>query len=207
MKHWKWCKKSFGRKVMSVFNISDKMLHKYLMPRVNQYGGYDGNYGCHSMSFSFMGCTFWFSYSTLIAFKIKDYNQVMRENEWGPTTGRHMAHAAQSCRTFQNRVPYEEFIVLLNNQLKASGFGEKDMPFLRVDHNPKTLDRTGYIGFQKVNEDAVPPPKPKKSDYYLFPKKPTAKQKRWVKQQERAAKLREELRDAGQDMLIDVAFV
>lgn len=207
MKHWKWHRKSFGRKVMSMFNISDQMLAKNLMPEVFKYGPYDGNYGSHAMSFCFLGCTFWFSYSTLIAFQIKGNTQVMRKNEWGPTTGKHMAHAAQSSRTLQNRVSFEEFIVLLNNQLKAAGFKTQDMPWLRVDHNPKTLERTGYVGFKMAEEEAVPPPKPKKSDYYLFPKKPTAKQKRWVKQQERAAKLREELRDAGQDMLIDVAFV
>lgn len=32
----------------------------------------------------------WFSYRTLIAFQKKGCKQVMRENDWGPTTGKHL---------------------------------------------------------------------------------------------------------------------
>jgi len=34
--------------------------------------------------------TVWFSYSTPVAFRVAGGPLVMRENEWGPTTGRHM---------------------------------------------------------------------------------------------------------------------
>jgi hypothetical protein len=32
----------------------------------------------------------WFSYSTPIAFTSQDHNRVVRENDWGPTTGKHL---------------------------------------------------------------------------------------------------------------------
>jgi hypothetical protein len=38
-----------------------------------------------------MDCgTLWFSYETLVAFQTPKSGLFIRENEWGPTTGRHM---------------------------------------------------------------------------------------------------------------------
>ena len=34
--------------------------------------------------------TLWFSYQTLVAFFTPKHGLFIRENEWGPTTGRHM---------------------------------------------------------------------------------------------------------------------
>ncbi len=34
--------------------------------------------------------TLWFSYSTLVAFQTHNDRLVVRKNEWGPTTGKHL---------------------------------------------------------------------------------------------------------------------
>lgn len=36
------------------------------------------------------GNVYWFSYGTLIAFNTPELGTVIRQNEWGPTTGRHL---------------------------------------------------------------------------------------------------------------------
>ena len=54
----------------------------------------------------------WFSYQTPIAFKVNGKRAVMRENDWGPTTGRHMSAVSEECGTvtvvsgadFENRI-------------------------------------------------------------------------------------------------------
>lgn len=56
------------------------------------YGHYSsGNYGVNTLAFEDgKGNTFYFSYNTLVAFKIK-YNELfVRENVWGNTTGKHL---------------------------------------------------------------------------------------------------------------------
>ena len=38
------------------------------------------------------GIGYWFSYKTCIAFKAPGQPLVVRENDWGPTTGKHLAY-------------------------------------------------------------------------------------------------------------------
>ena len=60
---------------------------------------------------------FWFSYATCIAFTTytgKDGTQThIRENDWGPTTGKHLNHVEMNSRNVQHRIPGEEFCKLL----------------------------------------------------------------------------------------------
>ena len=55
------------------------------------YGNYSSNnYGYHSMAFrDNFGNSYFFSYDTLIAFTDDD-GLCIRENIWGPTTGKHL---------------------------------------------------------------------------------------------------------------------
>lgn len=58
------------------------------------HGGSDSNYGCHCMAVTLPGIQIFFSYVTPVAFcadLCHDGKLVMCENEWGPTTGRHMS--------------------------------------------------------------------------------------------------------------------
>lgn len=49
------------------------------------------NYGLNSIRFfDASGVSYWFSYQTLVAFKVPGLPIVCRENTWGPTTGKHL---------------------------------------------------------------------------------------------------------------------
>lgn len=56
------------------------------------YGQYSsGNYGVNALLFTdSKGQDFYFSYNTLVAFRTKESGLVVRENDWGPTTGKHL---------------------------------------------------------------------------------------------------------------------
>lgn len=54
------------------------------------YGYYSSdNYGAHSLCFETPTGTFWFSYSTLVAFRIKGEFHIVK-NYWGTITGKHL---------------------------------------------------------------------------------------------------------------------
>ncbi len=66
------------------------------------------NYGLNSLRFlDGDGNVFWFSYSTLVAFKTVAGQKVVRENEWGPTTGKHLNIIDDGDK--KNRVSGDEF--------------------------------------------------------------------------------------------------
>lgn len=55
------------------------------------YGNYSSsNYGAHTMAFrDAQGNRYWFSYETLVAFRIGGEFHIVK-NYWGPTTGKHL---------------------------------------------------------------------------------------------------------------------
>lgn len=55
------------------------------------YGDYSSdNYGAHTLKFEdSYGNEFWFSYKTLVAFRIKGEFHIIK-NYWGSTTGKHL---------------------------------------------------------------------------------------------------------------------
>ena len=60
-------------------------------PNFYNYGNYSNdNYGTHSLCFSdSQGNRYWYSYSTLVAFRVKGEFHIIK-NYWGTTTGRHL---------------------------------------------------------------------------------------------------------------------
>lgn len=48
------------------------------------------NYGLNSLCFEVSGREFYFSYSTLVAFRGRDGRLRVTRNYWGPTTGKHL---------------------------------------------------------------------------------------------------------------------
>jgi hypothetical protein len=54
----------------------------------------------------------WFSYETLVAFQVDGFPRVVRENVWGPTTGKHLN--AIDGGDHSGRVCAEEFTRLYN---------------------------------------------------------------------------------------------
>ncbi len=55
--------------------------------------------------------TLYFSYQTVIAFNGSE-GMVMRENDWGPTTGKHLNWISRTCL----RLPSDEFEAKLREQ-------------------------------------------------------------------------------------------
>ena len=60
-------------------------------PNCYNYGNYSNdNYGAHSLCFSDpQGNRYWYSYETLVAFRIKGEFHIIK-NYWGTTTGKHL---------------------------------------------------------------------------------------------------------------------
>lgn len=62
----------------------------------------------------------WFSYETPIAFKADKFPTIVRENVWGPTTGKHLNCVDGGDKEAKaRRVPSEDF----NAALKGLGLG------------------------------------------------------------------------------------
>ena len=60
------------------------------LPTIGNYMDYSSrNYGVNSLYFSCGRMTVYFSYSTPVAFE-DDHGITVRENVWGPTTGKHI---------------------------------------------------------------------------------------------------------------------
>ena len=60
------------------------------LPRFRSYGNYSSdNYGAHSLEFTIGALSVYFSYETPVAFSVPG-GLVVRENDWGPTTGKHL---------------------------------------------------------------------------------------------------------------------
>lgn len=61
------------------------------LPKISSYGQYaSNNYGAHCLVVTMLNVRVWFSYQTPIAFQVDGKPRVVRKNEWGPTTGKHL---------------------------------------------------------------------------------------------------------------------
>ena len=61
------------------------------LPKFRSYGDYSSNnYGVNSLVFETPKMSIYFSYKTPVAFETAQTGLVIRENAWGPTTGRHL---------------------------------------------------------------------------------------------------------------------
>lgn len=67
------------------------------------------------------GVTVWFSYSTPVAFETPTSGLVVRENSWGPTTGRHLAMIEAQCNADRrSRVSEAEFADLWDRHASSA---------------------------------------------------------------------------------------
>jgi len=79
------------------------------------------NYGVHALCFSVGDLDVYFSYQTPVAFRgpSTNYRIVVRENVWGPTTGRHLNAIDDGDK--KSRVGGREFEKLLAEALASKG--------------------------------------------------------------------------------------
>lgn len=59
----------------------------------------------------------WFSYRTPVAFQVDHESPVVRQNEWGPTTGKHLNAIDDGDKA--NRIDREAFQKALQNALET----------------------------------------------------------------------------------------
>jgi len=89
---------------------------KSQLPTFSTYGNYSSsNYGAHAIVFSTAAGEVYFSYKTPVAFRTLKHGLVICDNDWGPTTGKHL-NAIDSDK--QRRIPGDKFEALL-----AEAFG------------------------------------------------------------------------------------
>jgi hypothetical protein len=61
------------------------------LPAISNYGRYSSeNYNAHTLCVDVGPVTIWFSYQTPVAFQVAGSPRVVRANDWGPTTGKHL---------------------------------------------------------------------------------------------------------------------
>lgn len=90
------------------------------LPTITNYGQYTSdNYGVNSLRVDVGPLTIWFSYRTPVAFHLDGRARVVRENQWGPTTGKHLNWIDGGNR--KERVNSEEFERRFNEALQQCG--------------------------------------------------------------------------------------
>ncbi|KKK97554.1 hypothetical protein LCGC14_2651560 [marine sediment metagenome] len=61
------------------------------LPKIENYGKYNSdNYGRHCLKVTMERLTVWFSYNTPVAYQSNSSPIVVRQNDWGTTTGKHL---------------------------------------------------------------------------------------------------------------------
>jgi len=87
-------------------------------PSINTYGDYKSdNYGAHCLRVDVGNWTFWLSYKTVVAFRGPGFPRLVRENQWGPTTGKHLNAIDEGDK--KSRVSGEAFEAELSKAMKA----------------------------------------------------------------------------------------
>lgn len=93
------------------------------LPTINNYGNYSSdNYGVNSLRVDVGPLTIWFSYQTPVAFQLDGPERVVRENKWGPTTGKHLNWIDGG--NHKERVSSEEFERRFNEVLQQCGLAK-----------------------------------------------------------------------------------
>ena len=84
------------------------------------------NYGVNSLMVELGDITLYFSYETVVAFDAPGFGITVSENDWGPTTGKHL----NSINIDKDlRLPREQFEVELERMLASFNLSDDyDMP-------------------------------------------------------------------------------
>lgn len=92
----------------------------FALPSISNYGQYSSdNYGAHTLRVDVGPLTIWFSYKTVVAFHVSGHAKVVHQNDWGPTTGKHLNWIDRGDKA--SRVPAEQFDRLWQEQVGPEG--------------------------------------------------------------------------------------
>jgi len=84
---------------------------------LSSYGNYSSsNYGAHCLEVRVGNLTLYFSYRTVVAFHTSKTGTVVRQNDWGATTGKHLNWIDSGDK--KSRVNREVFEQKLNEVLR-----------------------------------------------------------------------------------------
>jgi hypothetical protein len=76
-------------------------------------------HGTNTLMIEMCGVTLWFSYQTVIAFQERGKERRVSQNQWGNTTGKHIA--AIEIGNKKDRIPREQFMNELNEIMDRKG--------------------------------------------------------------------------------------
>ena len=95
------------------------------LPKISGYGRYSSdNYGAHTLRVSFDRLTLWYSYDTIVAFSGAGHDRTVRQNDWGPTTGKHLNWIDGGDKS--SRIPGHEFEEQLEKVLVELGLSDRE---------------------------------------------------------------------------------
>lgn len=99
------------------------------LPTISNYGNYSSsNYGAHCLRVDVGPLSVWFSYKTPVAFRAPNTQTIVRKNDWGQVTGRHLKWIdGETSRTEKTRVTGEEFERLWQEHVEPL-FEDKPVP-------------------------------------------------------------------------------
>ena len=87
------------------------------LPQIECYMDHQSkNYGLNAICVTIGGIKVWYSYKTPVAFRAWGNPLVVRENTWGPTTGKHLNAIDDGDKA--NRVSSERFEELWAKQIQ-----------------------------------------------------------------------------------------
>jgi hypothetical protein len=90
------------------------------LPTIRSYGRYSSdNYGAHSLLVRMPGIDVYFSYETCVAFSTPQTGLVVRRNDWGPTTGKHLNWIDGGNGAKKDRLKGEDFERKFDEVLQA----------------------------------------------------------------------------------------
>lgn len=86
------------------------------LPTITSYGQYSSdNYGLNTLRIDIgSGLSIWFSYQTPVAFQVLGESLVIRQNDWGPTTGKHLNWISRNAK----RISGSDFEKLWNEKVE-----------------------------------------------------------------------------------------
>ena len=95
------------------------------LPTISGYGKYaSDNYGVNCLRVDLGAMTLWFSYNTVVAFR-SDGARPVCENQWGPTTGKHLNWIDGGDKDAKKRrLPRDTFEAALAGALADHGLAE-----------------------------------------------------------------------------------
>jgi hypothetical protein len=81
------------------------------LPSISSYTPhFDSNYGAHTLRIDLGPLTVWFSFKTPVAFRAPGTPTIVRQNDWGATTGKHLKFInGETSKTDTIQVAGEQF--------------------------------------------------------------------------------------------------